>query len=58
MNKYSLLLLTLLTLLGCRKKETGFEMNYRRQFNLPIGLDVFSSHNFRFFDIAPDTAVF
>jgi hypothetical protein len=59
-KKYSFFILsiTLLTLLGCRKKVTGFEMSYRRQFKLPIGLDVFSSHNFRFFDIASDTSIF
>ena len=60
LNKYNffILTITLLTFLGCRKKETGFEMNYRRQFPIPIGLDVFSSHNFEFKDIAADTAVF
>lgn len=60
LNKYSFFILsiTLLTLLGCRKKDTGFEMNYRRQFSIPIGLDVFSSHNFEFKEIAADTAVF
>ena len=60
LNKYSffILTITLLTLLGCRKKETGFEMNYRRQFPIQIGLDVFSSHNFHSRDIAADTAVF
>ena len=60
LNKYSFFILTItfLTLLGCRKKDTGFEMNYRQQFPIPIGLDVFSSHNFEFKDIAADTAVF
>lgn len=59
-NKYSIfiLMVTLLTIGSCRKKENGFEMNYRRQFTLPIGLDVFSSHNFEFKDIASDTSVF
>lgn len=56
--KYSLILITLLSVWGCRKKEAGFEMNYRRQFTLPIGLDMFSSHNFEFKDIPADTAVF
>ena len=56
--KISCLLITLFTLLGCQKKDTGFEMNYRRQFVLPIGLDNFSSHNFEFKNIAADTAVF
>jgi hypothetical protein len=52
-----LLLLALLTS-SCRKKQEGFEMTYKRQFDLPIGLDVFASHNFKFNDIACDTSVF
>lgn len=58
MFKYTIIFITLLSVLSCRKKESGFEMSYRRQFTLPIGLDVFSSHNFEFKDIPADTAVF
>lgn len=57
-GKISILIVTLASILGCQKKDTGFEMNYRRQFVLPIGLDVFSSHNFEFKDIAADTTIF
>ena len=56
--KYSIIIITLLSIGSCRKRELGFEMLYRRQFTLPIGLDYFSSHNFEFKDIASDTAVF
>ena len=60
LNKQSffILTITLLTLLGCRKKETGFEMNYRDQFSIPIGLEIYKSHTFGFKNIASDTAVF
>jgi hypothetical protein len=54
--------LTLIVLLsflwGCKKKESGFEMQYRRTFEFPIGLNNFLSHNFEFKDIASDTSVF
>jgi hypothetical protein len=46
------------TLTACRKAPEGFDMTYRRQFNLPLGLSTFQSHNFEFKDIAADTAVF
>jgi hypothetical protein len=52
------LLLLILILTGCRKKEEGFEMTYKRQFDLPIGLDIFASHNFKFNDVACDTSIF
>ena len=52
-----LLLLTLL-MASCRKKQEGFEMTYRRQFDLPIGLDIFKTHTFKFNDVAADTSVF
>jgi hypothetical protein len=52
-----LLLLTLL-MAGCRKKQEGFEMTYKRRFDLPIGLDIFASHNFKFNDVACDTSIF
>jgi hypothetical protein len=44
--------------MGCRKKEEGFEMTYKRQFDLPVGLDIFASHNFKFNDVACDTSIF
>lgn len=58
MSKYYAFLLLIILFAGCRKKQVGFEMLYRRDFNLPIGLDAFRSHNFEFKDIACDTSVF
>ena len=31
---------------GCRKKAVGFEMDYRGRFEIPVGLEIISSHNF------------
>lgn len=56
-KNYKFLLLIAL-FAGCRKTEMGFEMPYRREFTLPIGLNIFQSHNFEFKDIASDTVVF
>jgi hypothetical protein len=59
MLKYiPLLILFSLFLSGCKKNQPGFEMQYRRTFVLPIGLDNFLSHNFEFKDISCDTTVF
>jgi hypothetical protein len=52
------LLLPFLILTSCRKKQEGFEMTYKRQFDLPVGLDIFATHNFKFNDVACDTSVF
>jgi hypothetical protein len=52
------LLLSFFMLTSCRKKEEGFEMTYKRQFDLPVGLDIFASHNFKFNDVACDTSIF
>ena len=43
---------------SCRKSEPGFDMTYRRTFELPIGLNTFQSWNRLFTDIATDTSVF
>ncbi|NJN34468.1 MAG: hypothetical protein HC817_09670 [Saprospiraceae bacterium] len=43
---------------SCGKTVEGFDMSYRRQFNIDIGLNTFLSHNFKFNDILPDTAAF
>ncbi len=59
MIKYLTLLCTFTLLFsGCKKDQRGFEMQYRRTFILPIGLDNFLSHNFEFKDISCDTTVF
>lgn len=58
MWRYYAFLLFITLFAACRKKEVGFDMLYRRDFNLPIGLDAFRSHNFEFKDIACDTNVF
>jgi hypothetical protein len=59
MIKYIPFLVALSMLLwGCKKDQPGFEMQYRRTFILPIGLDNFLSHNFEFKDISSDTTVF
>jgi hypothetical protein len=58
MMKYGVFSLFILLFAGCRKKEIGFEMLYRRDFTFPIGLDAFRSHNFEFKEIACDTTVF
>lgn len=54
--KYFLFLLPLLA--GCRKTDTGFDMTYRRTFTIPVGLNTFETHVFRFNDIPVDTAIF
>jgi hypothetical protein len=53
---YSLLIIVIFT--GCRKAPQGFDMTYRRQFNLSVGLNPFQSHNFEFNNIAADTSIF
>lgn len=59
MAKYLLPLLFFLPFISaCRKAETGFEMSYRRQFEIPVGLAVGPSHNFVLIDIPSDTSVF
>ncbi len=52
------LLLFLPFLSACRKSETGFEMSYRRQFEIPVGLGAGPSHNFVLVNIPADTSVF
>jgi hypothetical protein len=58
MPKYYAFLLLIVLFAGCRKKQIGFEMMYRRDFTFPIGLDAFRSHNFEFKEIACDTSIF
>ncbi len=59
MTKYLLLFILSLSLLSaCRKSETGFEMSYRRQFEIPVGLPASKSHNYVLLDIPSDTAIF
>jgi hypothetical protein len=58
MRKYYAFIVLIGLFAGCRKKELGIEMLYRREFSFPIGLDVFRSHNFEFKEIACDTSVF
>ena len=58
LDNYKFLLLIALLFASCRKTEAGFDMSYRREFNLPGGLNIFQSHNFEFKDIACDTSVF
>ncbi|MBL7818751.1 MAG: hypothetical protein JNL70_27375 [Saprospiraceae bacterium] len=43
---------------ACRKTETGIDMTYRRQFEIPVGLSPGPSHNFVLKSIPSDTAVF
>lgn len=57
-NYIHILLLAIPLLTGCRKKEEGFEMGYRRQFDIPVGLDIRASHNYSFLNVPSDTAVF
>ena len=59
MSKYFLFLLFFLPFLSaCRKSETGFDMSYRRQFEIPVGLAVGPSHNFVLTNIPSDTSIF
>lgn len=59
MSKYFLFLLFFLSFLSaCRKSETGFDMSYRRQFEIPVGLAVGPSHNFVLTNIPSDTSIF
>ena len=57
-GKYFVGLVLLFAVLSCKKQEPGFEMLYQKRFDLPIGLSPSSSHNFKFNDIASDTATF
>ncbi len=57
-KKYLLFLLFLPFLSACRKTETGIDMTYRRQFEIPVGLAAGPSHNFVLINIPSDTAVF
>ena len=43
---------------NCKKTEAGFDLTYRRAFTIDVGLNTIESHNFKFNDIASDTAVF
>jgi hypothetical protein len=59
MSKYCLFFLFFLPFLtACRKSETGFDMSYKRQFEIPVGLAVGPSHNFVLTNIPSDTSVF
>ena len=65
MKNYPFLLLLLPFLAGCRKTDSiccspssGFDMTYRRTFNIAVGLNTFETHVYIFRDIAVDTAVF
>lgn len=59
MSKYFLFFLFFLSFLSaCRKSETGFDMSYRRQFEIPVGLAVGPSHNFVLTNIPSDTSIF
>lgn len=55
---YAALCFCLVVCGSCRKNEPGFDMTYRRTFELPIGLNTFQSWNREFPDIASDTSVF
>jgi hypothetical protein len=57
-KKFLPFLIVLPLLSACRKSETGFEMSYRRQFEIPVGLGAGPSHNFVLIDIPSDTSVF
>jgi hypothetical protein len=52
------LLLFLPFLSACRKSETGFDMSYRRQFEISVGMGPGQSHNFILKNIPTDTSVF
>ena len=43
---------------ACRKAETGFEMSYKRAFDIPVGTDAIRSFNINLLDIPSDTAIF
>ena len=59
MAKYFLFLVFFLPFLSaCRKTETGFDMSYKRQFEIPVGLSAGPSHNFVLLNIPSDTSVF
>jgi hypothetical protein len=54
---YLAMLFGLFCCAACSKTTPGFDMLYRRTFDLPIGLDPFALHNFAFKDISTDTAL-
>ena len=65
MKSHLFLLVLLPFLAGCRKSDTvccspsaGFDMTYRRTFNIAVGLNTFETHVYTFRDIAVDTAAF
>ena len=65
MKNYLFPLLFLPFLAGCRKSDAiccspsaGFDMTYRRTFNIAVGLNTFETHIYIFRDIAVDTAAF
>jgi hypothetical protein len=59
MAKYLLPFLFLLSFLSaCRKTDEGFDMSYRRQFEIPVGLSPAQSHVYTLINIPSDTAVF
>lgn len=58
MKKLIFLLFALPFLSDCRKADAGFDMNYRRTFNIAVGLNTFETHIYTFRDIAVDTSVF
>jgi hypothetical protein len=43
---------------ACRKSETGFDMSYRRTFEIPVGLNPAKSHSYVLLNIPADTSVF
>jgi hypothetical protein len=57
MNKYVFSFFVLL-LLGSCKKDSGFDMFYRKQFSIPIGQTPQFSFNYDFKNIPADTTAF
>lgn len=59
MSKYFLFSLFCLPFLSaCRKSETGFDMSYKRQFEILVGLAAGRSHVYTLINIPSDTAIF
>ena len=58
LKKFLPFLILLPFLSACRKTETGIDMSYRRQFEIPVGLAAGPSHNFVLLNISSDTSVF
>jgi hypothetical protein len=59
-RQYSLFvgLSAILMVVSCTKKDAGFDMFYRKQFNVPIGQIPQNSFNYDFLNIAADTSAF